>query len=89
MQEKKKKLKDLIRYFYSHFTLHPGCAFSTIVRGKDISMSLVEFGAFLDVPSEGFKIVCGFTPDTPGWENYNKMDYFFSVYRIMQQEFYV
>ncbi|CAI8612886.1 unnamed protein product [Vicia faba] len=51
-------------------------------------MSLVELGTFLGIPSKGVRIVRGFAPDTPGWEYYNKMNYFFIIFRISQLEFY-
>ncbi|KAL5054960.1 hypothetical protein RYX36_035642, partial [Vicia faba] len=40
------------------------------------------------IPSEGVRIVRYFTPNTQGWKNYNKMDYFFRICRITRQEFY-
>ncbi|KAI5412507.1 hypothetical protein KIW84_057251 [Lathyrus oleraceus] len=58
--------QDFFRYFYAYFTILPGCAFSSTVRGIDISMSLEDVGACLGVPSEGERISHGFTPDTEG-----------------------
>ncbi|KAI5439969.1 hypothetical protein KIW84_025359 [Lathyrus oleraceus] len=80
--------QDLVREFYAHFTILPGCAFSTIVRGTEIAMSLEDVGVCLDVPSEGERISHGFTPDTEGWENFNNLRFYFSLSRISEQEFY-
>ncbi|KAI5402949.1 hypothetical protein KIW84_050518 [Lathyrus oleraceus] len=65
--------QDLVREFYAHFTILPGCAFNTTIRGIEIAMSLEDVGACLGVPSEGERISHGFTPDTEGWENFNNL----------------
>ncbi|KAI5401224.1 hypothetical protein KIW84_065901 [Lathyrus oleraceus] len=80
--------QDLVREFFAHFTILPGCAFSTTVRGTEIVMSLEDVGACLGVPSEGERISHGFTPDTEGWENFNNLRFYFSLSRITEQEFY-
>ncbi|KAI5443430.1 hypothetical protein KIW84_012174 [Lathyrus oleraceus] len=65
--------QDLVREFYAHFTILPGCSFSTTVRGIEIAISLEDVRACLSVPSEGERILHGFTPETEGWENFNKL----------------
>lgn len=80
--------QDLVRDFYAHFTILLVCAFSSTVRGIEISMSLEDFGACLGIPSEGRIISHGFTPDTEGWENFNNLGFYFSMSRISEQEFY-
>ncbi|KAI5415811.1 hypothetical protein KIW84_041016 [Lathyrus oleraceus] len=79
--------QNLVREFYAHFTILPGCAFSTAVRGTEIAMSLEDVGACLGVPSEGKRISHGFTLDTKGWENFNNLRFYFSLSRISEQEF--
>ncbi|KAI5386659.1 hypothetical protein KIW84_072982 [Lathyrus oleraceus] len=80
--------QDLVREFYTHFTILPGCAFSTTARGIEIVISWEDVGACLGVSSEGERISHGFTPDTEGWDNFNNLRFYFSMSRISEQEFY-
>lgn len=74
---------DLVRVFYANLSITKGYVFTSHVKGKDIVLTLEEFGKCLDIPYEGERILHGFTQDWPG---YSKVNYYFSISRFTEQE---
>lgn len=74
---------DLVRSFYANLYIGKGCIFSSRVKGKEIVLTMEEFGKFLDVPSEGERTCHGYNID---WPCYNKINHYFSISRLTEHE---
>ncbi|KAI5399932.1 hypothetical protein KIW84_065034 [Lathyrus oleraceus] len=77
---------DLAKDFYAKLSLSRDCTLSSHVKKIDIVLSLEDFGKCLGVPSEGARIRHSVVCDDKGFENYEKIAYYFSISRISEQE---
>lgn len=74
---------NLVKDFFSNLSIGTGCVFYSKVKDKNIMLSLEEFGLFLDVSSEGQAIQHKFFLE---WKGYSKVDYYFNISRLTQQD---
>lgn len=76
---------DLVKYFYANLAILPGDndVLTSKVKSIDIIMDLEAFGNCLGVPFVGQTFHHGLVPK---WDGYSKMDYFFHICRVSQQD---
>lgn len=76
---------DLVKVFYSNLSIDPDCVVKSSAKGKQIVLTMEDFGEFLSIPYEGERICQGFTCD---YKDCEKNVYYFSINMLYKHEIF-